>query len=196
MNRLFILAALGLLLLSLLFVLFGQVVVVAGGSMYPTLHNGDLVVVEALSTQLPFYAQLRRGEVVVFKNPHRGPDDDSLLIKRVVGLPGETVHMASSSLVVTRACDAAGAPLAPARSDVDSACKRVFEAGSVLGRKDNTETFSMYLGPEDYLLLGDDRIDSSDSRYYGAVQKSDLVGRAAFRLWPLARMGPLFGAVE
>lgn len=132
--------------------------VVTGGSMEPVYHEGQMVVVEKLTPH--FY--VGRGQVLVMRNPH---DKKVLEIKRIIGMPNETVEMGSEGVTVT---DEAG------RSTT-------YETGSVIGGTANG-TFKIKLGPEDYFVLGDNRSKSSDSRTFGAVQGGDIIGRVILSL--------------
>lgn len=163
---------------------------VTGSSMEPTLSPRDTIIVEKMSIMV---AQPRRGERIVFTNPH---NKNQINIKRVVGLPHETVHVRKDAVVITRACGEDSEPLEPARSEMqtlDGPCQITYKKGTLIGGRDenNGREFDMYLGSEDYFVLGDNRRDSYDSRLYGAVQKSDLIGRAVLRPWPLSRVGVL-----
>jgi len=125
--------------------------VVTGGSMEPTYHEGQIVLVETLTPL--FYVW--RGEVLVMRNPH---DKNVTEIKRVIGLPNEDVNLGQNSVTVTHP---------DGRSET---------FGPPIGAP-QTELFHMYLGPSDYMVLGDNRSKSSDSRSFGAVQKQDIIGR-------------------
>ena len=132
------------------------------GSMLPTLRAGDQVLVDkrAYRDALP-----RRGDLVVFHAPRTG----DVTLKRAVGLPGDTVAIEDGVLVVNgrRQTEPYAAPDA-----IDS----------------------VYFGPERVgaeavFVLGDNRADSIDSRAFGAVPRSDLMGEVRVRLWPPARWG-------
>lgn len=169
---------------------------VNGQSMETTLTSGDVVLVDALSLKL---IGLERGELLVFRNPHRKKEGDhtEVDIKRIVGLPGETVHVRLDTVVIGRNCGAAGEPAAPQRVDIqpqDGPCQTTYASSTVLGGGsfgNNTNEFDMFLGPEDYFVLGDNRADSSDSRLFGTVQPENFIGRPLLRALPLSRLGIL-----
>ncbi|AHY45369.1 signal peptidase I [Rubrobacter radiotolerans] len=159
-----------LLILGLSFVLvFGFVrpvvaspVYIKSGSMLPTLRIYDQVLINKLADDL---SSPERGEVVLFRDPAGGPDS---LIKRVVGLPGETLELREGRLYVN------GAPLE--EPYVNEPVPPVF--------------FGPVRVPEGhYFVLGDNRGDSVDSRVYGPVSEEALIGTAAFRFWPPGRIG-------
>ena len=139
-----------LCLLSLPFVF--RPYAVTGGSMEPTLHEGEVV----LSEKLTYRFHISRGEIIVFRNPH---EKHVIEVKRVIGLPSETIEMGSEGVTVTD----------------EKGRSTKYETGSIVGGTGNG-TFRIKLGPEDYLVLGDNRSKSSDSRTFGAVQKSDIIG--------------------
>src|SRR3989344_8791836 len=151
-----ILTAAAFLLLTSLFLL--RPYVVTGGSMEPTYHDGTVVIAEKLTHH--FY--VARGSVLVMRNPH---EKHVIEVKRVIGLPGETVEMGSEGVTVT---------------DEEGRSTK-YEAGSTIGGTSNG-TFRIKLGPEDYFVLGDNRSKSSDSRVFGAVQKADIIGRVMIKL--------------
>jgi len=168
---------------------------VSGGSMAPTLRSDEVVLVDTLSYRL---VPIQRGELLVFRNPHRKTEGDRVEvdIKRVIGLPGETVHVRNDKVVVDRACADASVPTTqqvPIQPE-DGPCQTTYPASTLLGggtAGGNGNEFDMHLGPQDYFVLGDNRRDSSDSRYFGAVQGENFVGRALMRILPILRFAPL-----
>lgn len=134
-------------------------VVVEGDSMAPTVRAGDLLLINA---QAPRTRGLQRGSIVAW-SPMAGR---APLLKRVVGLPGETVVCRGGAVWVE------GAPLRE-----PYAIRRT--AGGAVHR--------WSLAPAEYLLLGDRRDDSLDSRRLGPARQSDVVGVLRYRVWPLVR---------
>jgi signal peptidase I len=132
------------------------------GSMLPTLRAGDQVLVDkrAYRDALP-----RRGDLVVFHAPRTG----HVTLKRAIGLPGDTVAIEDGALVVN------GRRRTEPYADPDA-------------------IDSVYFGPArvpaaGVFVLGDNRADSIDSRDFGAVSRSELIGRVRVRLWPPGRWG-------
>ena len=127
-------------------------VIVQGRSMLPTLHDGDRFILNRLSY---FRHAPQRGDVVVVKDP--GHNDYA--VKRIVGMPSETVYFKRGEVMVNG--------------------KRLFEPYLVQGTQtflpDTREKLIM-VGKDQYFVLGDNRGNSEDSRYYGAVNKSQIVG--------------------
>jgi signal peptidase I len=183
---------------------------IPSGSMEPTLEPGDRIIVDKLSFDLH---PVVRGDIVVFRRPPGWPPQYADLVKRIIGLPGETLWVHGGHVWVdTGACAVPGTCTGPTIN--------VPEAGPVgtvtttvalrqlrepwLPRVDRGVTgpgpsaangFSLvapYRVPAgDYFVMGDNRTLSADSRYYGPVPRSDLVGEVVFRYWPLSRIGGL-----
>ena len=149
------------LLIALLINLFlAQATVVEGQSMEPTLHNHERVIVEKVSY---YFHSPRRGDVVVLHNPN----GEGLLIKRVVGLPGEEIAVQKGQVIIN------GRPLE--------------EPWSVqVGGAD----FPPTLVPAGCVfVLGDNRPHSNDSRAFGPVPIDEIVGRAWLIYWPPDQVG-------
>lgn len=150
-----------------------QPFVVEGESMHPTFESGDYLIVDQISYR---FGDIQRGDVVVFRYPN---DESVFYIKRVIGLPGETVHIEQGATRITRAD---GSELMLAEPYVVA--------------EDATYTLDRTLGPDQYFVMGDNRPKSSDSRTWGALPKRDIMGRAYVRLLPASGIGVLPGAVS
>jgi signal peptidase I len=164
-------------------------------SMNPTILEGDRVFVNKLAydLKLPFttchlaeWSHPQRGDIVVFYSPH----DGQRLVKRVVGLPGDTLELRNNALVINGSpvgyqpiAEALLRDLAPAdRAD------RVFATENLPGQTHLVagnpslpalRSFAPLRVPEgQYFMMGDNRDDSFDSRYYGPVDRKRIVGRA------------------
>jgi signal peptidase I len=139
-------------------------------SMEPTLHgcsgcNNDRLLVDKLSYRLH---AVHRGDVVVFRRPPSVPAPESVLIKRVIGLPGETVRGHDGMVWI------GGRPLE--ESYVAPACHGTADFGPV----------SVPSGH--YFVMGDNRCNSDDSRMFGPIPKSSIIGRAFLIIWPFGRI--------
>jgi signal peptidase I len=139
---------------------------IPSGSMEPTLKVGDRVLVNKLSYDVH---SVHRGDIVVFNKP---PNDYSPgvkdLIKRVIGLPGETISAQAGQV------DINGHPLHE----------------SWLPQGVTTENFGPVVIPQGrYFMMGDNRGDSADSRVFGPVSSKLFIGRAFVLVWPLSRLG-------
>jgi signal peptidase I len=168
---------------------------VPSGSMRPTILEGDRVYVNKLAYDLkvPFttwhlveWSNPARGDIVVFYSPY----DGKRLVKRVIGLPGDTIELRNNVLILN------GTPveyqpinqavlrdLAPAELD-----GRIFAAEDLPGKRHSVAGWPAVqarrnFGPQQipekhYFMMGDNRDDSFDSRYYGPVPRGQIVGRA------------------
>ena len=133
---------------------------VEGDSMQPNLHPEQYVLVDKVSYRL---GQPRRGDIVVFQYPLATERD---FIKRVVGLPGETVTVSGGAVSIN------GQPL----NEPYIAAPPAYN---------NTWTLS----PDQYFVLGDNRAMSCDSRRWGIVPRDNIIGRAELTYWPPTRIG-------
>jgi signal peptidase I len=145
------------IVIALLIHLFlAQATRVYGSSMQPNLHTNERLVVEKVSYR--FHGP-RRGDIVVLQDPDGGPD---LLIKRVVGLPGERVTVADGRVFVD------GAPLdEPYLNQATASNGRAWS-----------------VPPLHVFVMGDNRGASRDSRVFGPIPLDSILGRAVFRYWP------------
>jgi signal peptidase I len=143
--------------------------VVEGASMSPTFETGDYLIVDEISFEVRPPA---RGEVVVLRYPH---DPSKHFIKRVIGLPGETVTIKDGTVTITT---------------VDGEKITLDEPYIELpSRTDSSAT----LGKDEFFVMGDNRAGSYDSRVWGPVPRDLMVGRAILRLLPPAEAGILPG---
>lgn len=145
-----------------------QVFFIPTPSMVPTLLPGDRVAVEKLSYH---FGPLERGDVVVFDAP-AGSTVEGHLVKRVVALPGETVQGVGGEVLVD------GDPLEE----------------PWLGEVDTSPFPSTEVPAGEVWVMGDNRDNSGDSRVFGPVSVSSVVGRAFVLIWPLDRLGTLGGS--
>jgi signal peptidase I len=144
---------------------------IPSASMEPTLHgcpgcNNDHVLVDKLSYKLH---SVHRGDVVVFDRPPAAATTDKVLIKRVIGLPGDTLTDQNGTLLVN------GVQL-----------KEPYVNPSCDGTQDFPASVTVPRG--DVYVMGDNRCDSLDSRSFGPVAQSSIVGRAFVIVWPLGRL--------
>ena len=141
---------------------------IPSSSMEPTLEINDRLIIEKLSYH---FREPVRGDVVVF-NPTealKAQDFHDAFIKRIIGLPGETVEVKGGQVYVN---------------------------GEEITEKYIAEDPNYDYGPvvvpqEEYLVLGDNRNNSYDSHYWGFVPKDKIIGKAFVRFWPFNRLGSL-----
>jgi signal peptidase I len=161
--------ALGLYILATTTV---QTVRVSGSSMYPALHDGDLLIASKVDYRLH---PIERGDIVILKDPLDSRRD---FIKRVVGLPGDRIRIHDHHVLVN------GALL-----------REPYVASWVLtGDWPGPGPNDTSLIPRgSYFVLGDNRDHSSDSRVFSSIRQDSIDGKAVFRFWPLPRAN-LFNA--
>lgn len=165
-------------------VFFFQPFFVQGASMEPNFHDGEYLIVGEFGykeTGVGFggtelfrvtsFKELHRGDPVVFRPPGIS---GQYFIKRVIGLPGETVEIRNSRIIVKN-------DRAPSGFIVD-------ESAYLLPTVETTGDRVLTLGSDEYFLLGDNRTASRDSRAFGPVPKDRITGKVLLRAWPFDRM--------
>lgn len=147
-----------------------QPFVVDGESMYPTFDHRDYLIVDEISYR---FNEPERGDVIVFKYPG---DPKVFYIKRVIGLPGETVSIDRGQVTIKK---------------VDGTSITLEEPYVIA--EDATYSLDSMLGTDQYFVMGDNRPRSSDSRVWGALPKDHIIGRAFVRLLPPTGTGVMPG---
>ncbi len=148
-----------------------QPFIVSGSSMDPTFANGEYLIVDELSYRLD---DPERGDVIIFRYPQ---DPSKFFIKRIIGLPGETVVIKGSAVSIVNTANPDGFALDE--------------------RFLSHETYSnmrVVLNDDEYFVMGDNRPASSDSRIWGPLKRKLIIGRALVRLLPVTRAQVLPGA--
>lgn len=146
--------------------------IVSGTSMSPTFESWHYLIIDQVTYQL---REPERGEVIVMKYPL---DTSRYFIKRIIGLPGDTVIINGSGITIKNAENKDGVLLSePYVADINKSENHLI-----------TE-----LGPDEYYVMGDNRGASADSRYWGTLPKKDIVGRAYVRLFPFTQIEYLPG---
>jgi signal peptidase I len=166
--------ALGLALLVRFFI--ATPYIVSGSSMEHTFNNFDYLIVDRLTYD---FRPPQRGEVIVFGLPQDLSRD---LIKRVIGLPGETVDIHTNHVTITNVDNPNGFVL-----------DEPYVSPENIGGPDDTH---VTLGADQYFVLGDHRNVSADSRIWGILPRQDIIGRVFVRLFPFTRIGLLPGQAE
>ncbi len=182
-NKLFILF---ILLMSVFRSAVADWYTVPTGSMQPTIKVGDRIIVNKMAydlrlpfTQLSLFAtgEPKRGEIVVFESKAA----DNRLIKRMIGLPGDVIEMKNETLYINAKA---------LRYTIDKPSAQQLFATEQIGtithsiridksKSDQFSTFGPITVPDDhYLVLGDNRRNSADSRFYGFVPRHELKGKA------------------
>lgn len=147
-----------------------QPFVVNGASMDPTFETGEYLIVDQLTYQ---FENPERGSVIIFKYPL---DVEKYFIKRVIGLPGETVVIRGSTVTIKNTDNPKG-----------------FTLEEPYIEHIKNDYLSVTLGENEYFVMGDNRAGSSDSRIWGPVDESLIVGRPLVRLFPINHLNFLPG---
>ncbi|MEZ5244295.1 MAG: signal peptidase I [Acidimicrobiales bacterium] len=170
--------AIGALVVALLIKAFLlQAFYIPSASMEPTLHEDDRVLVNKLSYKI---GDIQRGDVIVFEKPEGVGGDIDDFIKRVIGLPGETVSFSGGSVFID------GSELS--ESYIDGVPTN---SGAVMNGCANAPAVAdTCVVPEGMIfVLGDNRGSSQDSRYFGPIDDDTIVGRAFLKVWPIGDIG-------
>jgi signal peptidase I len=142
-----------------------QPFIVSGDSMVPNFHSGDYLIVDEISYRL---GDPQRGDVIVFNYPKQPKER---FIKRVIGLPGETVNVTSGQVEIIK--DGKTTTL-----DEKYLPKDLKTYGEI----------RIVLKADEYFVLGDNREYSYDSRAWGTVPRKNIIGKAFFRVLPVAAL--------
>ena len=143
-----------------------QPFIVSGASMQPTFESSQYLIVDQLSYR---FDKPERGEVIIFKYPN---DPSTFFIKRIIGLPGETVVMQSGELTIK-----------------NDALPGGFYIKEPYIKEAVDDTFTVVLNDDEYFVLGDNRKHSSDSRTWGPLKRKFITGKALIRLFPINVVG-------
>lgn len=145
-------------------------------SMVPTLQVGDRIVVSKLSVR---FGTIHRGDILVFERPPAedcgGPQVNDL-VKRVIGLPNEYLMSEGSLLYYSKTAS-------------PYHWHRIYETWSHTEPLGNPIPLGTHVPPNSYYMMGDNHYYSCDSRIWGPIPRSLVVGKVVFRIWPLSRVG-------
>lgn len=137
---------------------------VVGNSMYSTLNNGDVLILNKLKY---CFSEVERGDIISLEY-----EDTKYLIKRVIGVPGDTISISDNTVYVN------------GEVYIENYLEEDLEYDDFQLSSLGYQTI-----PADmYFVLGDNREDSLDSREIGLVSKDDIIGKVSFRIWPLNKL--------
>ncbi len=137
---------------------------VKGQSMEPNFHENDYLIVDELSFKL---REPQRGEAVVLRSPF---DKNYFFIKRIVGLPNETISVKNGEVWIY---------------SEDYPQGRILDEVYLESNEITDGNLEVKIGPDQYFVMGDNRRYSYDSRRWGLLNQNDLIGRVWLRLWPI-----------
>ncbi len=148
-----------------------QPFIVSGASMDPTFADGEYLIVDQLSKR---FEPEQRESVVIFRYPE---EPEKFFIKRIIGLPGETVKISDGIVTIFNAEFPEGKTTGITLSEP-----------YVSAENRKADDFRAVLGDEEYFVMGDNRLGSFDSRSWGAVPKDFIIGRPIVRLLPISKV--------
>jgi len=149
-----------------------QPFIVNGSSMSPTFETGQYLIVDQISYR---FDEPERGDVIIFRFPN---DPSKFFIKRIIGLPNETVELIGENVFIT--------------TRNENGTERIeLDEEYVVLEKENSNTTT--LGETEYFVMGDNRLASLDSRSWGPLEEEFIIGRAYLRLLPFGKLGILPG---
>lgn len=159
---------------------------IPSGSMEPTLHGSpnqweaDKIIVDKLSYK---FSNPQRGDIVVFSPTKELQKEDyqDAFIKRIIALPGEKVALKNGKVYINNQPLSENTYLSPSQQTVVNVCTS--------GPQPPFLAKSVTIPPDSYLVLGDNRNSSYDSRCWGVVPRENIIGRAVIRFWPLNNIG-------
>ncbi len=166
--------AIALVIFFVIYNFIAQPHLVKGESMMPNYHDGEYILTSKIYNWL---GEPQRGDVVVLKSP----DDKSVqFIKRIIGLPGEKIKIDNNQVIIFNKEHPDGYTL-----------HEEYIANQVVteGRTFIPEGETISIPKNEYIVMGDNRNASYDSRSWGFLDKKDLVGRAFFVYWPIPDFG-------
>jgi signal peptidase I len=145
---------------------------VSGSSMVPNFHNGDYIITDKVSYKV---GEPKRGDIIVFKNPR---DESQDFIKRIIGVPGDKVKVQNGKVFVNG--DQIPEPYLPNGLFTEN-------------RQYFTEGKEVTVEPGKFVVFGDNRPHSSDSREWGFITKEEIIGKVFLRYWPANQVGLIKG---
>ena len=146
---------------------------VKGGSMEPNFHDGEYILTDKISYR---FSNPQRGDVIIFKAP---TDPDVDFIKRVIALPGEQVKISEGKVIIYNKDHPNGWTLnEPYQIN-----------GPTSGGKEVPQNTTVTVGQDELFVMGDNRVESFDSRSWGMLTKKNIIGKAWLRYWPLNVFG-------
>ena len=148
-----------------------QPFLVNGQSMEPNFENGDYLIIDEISYR---FHDPQRGEVIVFRAP---PNPSTRYIKRIIGLPGETIEIKEGKVFVIKE----NTEVLDESAYLSSSVKTLVQSGPQ----------KVTVPENSFFVLGDNRAVSSDSRTWGLLPRENIIGRVYLRLWPFKELGKI-----
>ncbi len=146
---------------------------VSGSSMVPNFHNGDYIITDKVSYKI---GDPQHGDIIVFKNPR---DESQDFIKRIIGVPGDTVRVEKGVVFV----NGTQIPEPYLPDGLFTENRAYFTEGKEITVEEGK-----------YVVFGDNRPNSSDSREWGFITKAEIIGKVFLRYWPADQIGIIKGS--
>jgi signal peptidase I len=146
---------------------------VSGSSMVPNFHNGDYIITDKVTYKI---GDPQHGDIIVFKNPR---DESQDFIKRIIGVPGDTVRVEDGKVYVNG--NQIPEPYLPDQLFTEN-------------RAYFTDGKDIIVEEGKYVVFGDNRPNSSDSREWGFITKAEIIGKVFLRYWPANQIGIIKGS--
>lgn len=146
-----------------------QPFIVKGESMSPNFESGDYLIIDEISYR---FSDPQRGDVIVFYYPK---DKTQRFIKRIIALPGETALVQDGKVIITKT----------------NGQTMILEEKYLPRDLETAGNVNLKVGADEYFVLGDNREYSYDSRAWGVVPRSGIIGKAFFRVFPLAALSQI-----
>ncbi|OGC60682.1 signal peptidase I [candidate division WWE3 bacterium RIFOXYC1_FULL_40_10] len=149
---------------TIVFIFVAKLLIVEGESMVPALANGEQLISEKISVKIN---PVKRGEIVIFKSP---VNSSALIIKRVIGLPGDSVEIQNGKVLLN-----------------GSLLEEKYLANNTvtIGKEKLADNKPFMVPNNSYILMGDNRQHSTDSRDWGSIPQENIVGRGLVVYYPL-----------
>ena len=143
-----------------------QPFIVSGSSMYPTFQDGNYLIVDQISYR---FEEPNRGDIIIFRFPK---DKKKFFIKRIIGLPNESIKIDGSKITIMNDNHPDG-----------------FDLNEQYVKNLAFDNMTVVLGNDEFFVMGDNRNSSSDSRSWGNVKENLIIGRVLLRLLPINQIG-------
>lgn len=147
--------------------------IVSGASMDPTFATWHYLIIDQFTYR---FEEPQRGDVITFRFPQ---EPSRFFIKRIIGLPNETITLDGYTVTIKNQTHPDGF---------------ILEEPYVIDKNQKRTTMSVTLGEDEYFVMGDNRLESADSRYWGPLEKDRIIGRAFLRLFPFTAIDILPGS--
>ncbi|MHB1316799.1 MAG: signal peptidase I [Minisyncoccota bacterium] len=147
--------------------------IVSGSSMSPTFETGHYLIIDKISYK---FHDPKRDDVIVMKFPE---DTSRDFIKRIIGLPGETVKIEDGVVTI-----------------INSENPNGFKLSETFIKFTKSDTLTKTLSSDEYFVMGDNRAGSYDSRIWGALPKEDIIGTPLLRMYPLSKINISPGSLK